>query len=75
LAVRWVLDQGPTIALWGARHPGQLDPVREIDGWEIDAATKGEIDAILKRCVTDPVSPEFMAPPRKRPVERTLSAA
>jgi aryl-alcohol dehydrogenase-like predicted oxidoreductase len=22
LAVRWVLDQGPTIALWGARHPG-----------------------------------------------------
>jgi aryl-alcohol dehydrogenase-like predicted oxidoreductase len=75
LAVRWVLDQGPTIALWGARHPGQLDPVREIDGWEIDAATKGEIDAILKPCVTDPVSPEFMAPPRKRPVERTLSAA
>jgi aryl-alcohol dehydrogenase-like predicted oxidoreductase len=21
LAVRWILDQGPTIALWGARHP------------------------------------------------------
>src|SRR6202521_1938852 len=27
LAVRWILDQGPTIALWGARKPEQLDPV------------------------------------------------
>ena len=36
LAVRWVLDQGPTIALWGARRPQQLDPIGEIDGWQID---------------------------------------
>lgn len=69
LAVRWVLDQGPTIALWGARHPGQLDPVGEVDGFHIDAATKAEIDAILARAVTDPVSPAFMAPPAKRPAE------
>ena len=27
LALRWVLDQGPTIALWGARRPDQLDPI------------------------------------------------
>ena len=27
LAVRWMLDQGITTALWGARHPDQLDPV------------------------------------------------
>ncbi len=67
LAIRWVLDQGPTIALWGARHPGQLDPVNEVDGWHIDAEGKREIDAILKRCVEDPVSPAFMAPPEKRP--------
>jgi len=67
LAVRWVLDQGPTIALWGARRPDQLDPVGEIDGWHIDAATKAEIDAILGRYVPDPISPAFMAPPRKRP--------
>ena len=66
LAVRWVLDQGPTIALWGARNPGQLDPVGEIDGWHLDAATKDEIDAVLKRCITDPVSPSFMAPPETR---------
>ncbi len=69
LAVRWVLDQGPTIALWGARHPGQLDPVSQVDGFHIDAETKAEIDAILARTVSDPVSPAFMAPPAKRPVE------
>ena len=40
LAARWVLDQGPTIALWGARHPGQLDPIVDVEGWHIDAATK-----------------------------------
>jgi aryl-alcohol dehydrogenase-like predicted oxidoreductase len=67
LAVRWVLDQGPTIALWGARRPEQLDPIGEIDGWHINEASKRDIDAILKRCIKDPVSPEFMAPPVTRP--------
>ena len=28
LAVRWVLDQGHTIALWGARRPGQAQGLR-----------------------------------------------
>ena len=38
LALRWVLDRAPdTIALWGARHPGQLDPVSDVLGWTIDA--------------------------------------
>jgi aryl-alcohol dehydrogenase-like predicted oxidoreductase len=68
LAVRWVLDQGPTIALWGARHPEQLDPIAEIEGWHIDEATRGEIDAILARTIVNPVSPAFMAPPAQRPV-------
>jgi aryl-alcohol dehydrogenase-like predicted oxidoreductase len=71
LAVRWVLDQGPTIALWGARHPNQLDPTAEIDGWTIDEASRHEIDGILGRCIVDPVSPEFMAPPLKRPVRES----
>jgi aryl-alcohol dehydrogenase-like predicted oxidoreductase len=75
LAVRWVLDQGPTIALWGARNPHQMDGIDEIDGWHIDAATKAEIDAILALCIVSPVSPEFMAPPLARPVERELSPA
>jgi len=74
LAVRWVLDQGPTIALWGARHPAQLDPLDEIDGWTIDDESRKDIDAILSRCITDPVSPAFMAPPVKRPVGEPATA-
>jgi aryl-alcohol dehydrogenase-like predicted oxidoreductase len=73
LALRWVLDQGPTVALWGARRPNQLNPIGDIDGWHIDEASRREIDAILKRCIKDPVSPEFMAPPLKRSAARELS--
>ena len=63
LAVRWMLDQGITTALWGARHPGQLRPVDEVTGWSLNAATKAEIERILSETITDPVGPEFMAPP------------
>jgi len=66
LAVRWLLAQGATAALWGARHPGQLQPIDEVFGWSLDAAAKGEIDRILKEEITDPVGPEFMAPPPRR---------
>lgn len=65
LAVRWMLDQGITIALWGARHPDQLDPVDAVMGWSLDDAAKAEIDRILSETVTDPVGPEFMAPPAR----------
>ena len=75
LAVRWVLDHGPTIALWGARRPDQMDPVGEIDGWHIDDAAMKEIDTILQRCISDPVSPKFMAPPVTRPREQELATA
>jgi aryl-alcohol dehydrogenase-like predicted oxidoreductase len=70
LAVRWMLDQGITAALWGARHPGQLAPIDEVSGWALDASAKTEIDRILAATVTDPVGPEFMAPPA-----RSLAAA
>jgi aryl-alcohol dehydrogenase-like predicted oxidoreductase len=68
LAVRWLLDQGATAALWGARHPGQLQPIDEVFGWSLDAAARSEIDRILREATTDPVGPEFMAPPpRSKP--------
>jgi aryl-alcohol dehydrogenase-like predicted oxidoreductase len=67
LAVRWVLDRGRTIALWGARRPGQLDPVGEAMGWSLDATALREIDRILADTITDPVGPEFMAPPTRAP--------
>jgi aryl-alcohol dehydrogenase-like predicted oxidoreductase len=64
LAARWVLDRNnKNIALWGARRPEQLAPIREVVGWRIDDAAMAEIDRILKRTVRDPVGPEFMAPP------------
>ena len=65
LAVRWTLDSGITTALWGARHPDQLLPVDEVSGWHINAATKADIDRILRETVTHPVGPEFMAPPAR----------
>jgi aryl-alcohol dehydrogenase-like predicted oxidoreductase len=65
LAIRWMLDQGITTALWGARHPGQLQPVNEVSGWSLDASTKAEIDRILGDLIRDPVGPEFMAPPAR----------
>jgi aryl-alcohol dehydrogenase-like predicted oxidoreductase len=65
LAVRWMLDQGVTTALWGARHPGQLQPVDEVTGWQLDASAKAEIDRILRETIVDPVGPEFMAPPAR----------
>jgi aryl-alcohol dehydrogenase-like predicted oxidoreductase len=65
LAVRWMLDQGITTALWGARHPGQLQPVDEVIGWSLDASAKAEVDRILRQTITDPVGPEFMAPPAR----------
>jgi aryl-alcohol dehydrogenase-like predicted oxidoreductase len=65
LAVRWMLDQGITTALLGARHPTQLQPVDQIAGWSLDCTTKAEIDRILGETITDPVGPEFMAPPAR----------
>lgn len=64
LAVRWILDQpGISIALWGARRAGQLDPLPRVFGWRLDDAAKVRIDRIVQANVTDPVGPEFMAPP------------
>jgi aryl-alcohol dehydrogenase-like predicted oxidoreductase len=65
LAVRWMLDRGVTAALWGARHPKQLAPVAEVGGWSLEADAKAEIDRVLRERITEPVGPEFMAPPSR----------
>ena len=68
LAVRWVLDQpGVSVALWGARHPGELDPLRDVMSWKLDKTALASMDKIVAESVRDPVGPEFMAPPEKRP--------
>jgi len=64
LALRWLIDQpGVATALWGARRPEQLDPVDALFGWSLTPDDLAEIDRILAETVTDPVGPEFMAPP------------
>jgi aryl-alcohol dehydrogenase-like predicted oxidoreductase len=65
LAVRWSLDTGMTSALWGARRPDQLAPVDAVSGWHIDEHDRAEIDRIVREEITDPVGPEFMAPPAR----------
>ena len=67
LAIRWVLDQpGSGIALMGGRRPDQLNPVDDVDSFEIDEKTMHDIDEILLKHVNDPVGPEFMAPPDRQ---------
>src|SRR2546428_6123592 len=70
LAVRWVLDQGPTIALWGARRPDQLAPIDHVLGWRLDDETRLAINRLLAEIVTEPVGPEFMAPPAREAAPR-----
>ena len=66
LAIRWVLDQGPTIALWGARRPDQLDGIDDAFGWSLSPQDLKDIDALLAEHITDPIGPDFMAPPSRK---------
>lgn len=65
LAFRWSLDKGINIALWGARHPKQLDELETIWGWQLKETDFTEIDRILQETIPSPIGPEFMAPPSR----------
>lgn len=65
LAVRWVLDQANTIALWDARQPEQLDPVGAALGWKLDETAKRHIENIIRHTVRHSIGPEFIAPPSR----------
>jgi len=65
LALRWVLDVGPTIALWGARRPQQLEGLEEVSGWSLTVEDRVDIDAILRKHIAEPLGAEFMAPPHR----------
>ncbi len=64
LAVRWILDQGADIALWGARKPEQLNAVDEISGWSLNQQDIIIINNLINTTVSESVGPEFMAPPK-----------
>ncbi|MEW6048293.1 MAG: aldo/keto reductase, partial [Bacillota bacterium] len=49
LAVRWVLDQpGVTVALWGARRPGQIAEAAGVAGWTLTPEVLQRIEAIMQ---------------------------
>jgi aryl-alcohol dehydrogenase-like predicted oxidoreductase len=48
LAVRWVLDQpGLTVALWGARRPGQITEAAGAADWTLSSEELAKIEAIF----------------------------
>jgi aryl-alcohol dehydrogenase-like predicted oxidoreductase len=66
LALRWVLDQpGVSAALWGARRPVQLEPLRQVMGWTLSHDAMHEIDRIVRTHVKNPIGPQYMAPPAR----------
>jgi aryl-alcohol dehydrogenase-like predicted oxidoreductase len=65
-----VLDHpGVSVALWGASHPSELDPLNDILGWHLDDEARAHIDDILAQSIKDQWGPEFMAPPEHAPDE------
>ena len=63
LAVRWILDQGVDIALWGARKPSQTEAMPKTFGWSLSDEDKERVERILEEAVGEPIGPTFMAPP------------
>jgi len=62
LAVRWMLDQGISVALWGGRRPDQVEAALGVAGWSLNSGERDLIERIVNAAVPDPVGPEFMAP-------------
>ena len=65
LAVRWMLDQGISVALWGGRHPEQVQAALGVAGWSLSDAERQRIERIVDTAVVDPIGPEFMAPEQR----------
>jgi len=63
LAVRWVIDQGKVIALWGGRRPEQMESIPEIMSFSLKQKHFDDIDNIVSQHVKDPIGPEFMESP------------
>jgi aryl-alcohol dehydrogenase-like predicted oxidoreductase len=62
LAVRWMLDQGIDVALWGGRRPDQVEAALEVAGWSLNRTNRALIELLVDTAIVDPVGPEFMAP-------------
>jgi aryl-alcohol dehydrogenase-like predicted oxidoreductase len=65
LAVRWVLDHNVNIALVGARKPDQLEKMKEVWGWKLDADDFKEIDQIIDESISTSIEEPFQGPPNR----------
>lgn len=65
LAVRWTLDMGVDVALWGARKPEQLEHLTDVWGWKLNQEDVREIDQIIKETIPHPVMAGLQGPPQK----------
>lgn len=63
LAVRWSLDKGINVALWGARKPEQLKELDSIWFWKLTPKDFDEIDKIIKETITMQGESGLMGPP------------
>jgi UDP-N-acetylmuramoylalanine--D-glutamate ligase len=80
---RWLARDGFAVRVWDSRaEPPQAAALREhvphaeVIGGELDADALAAIDAIVRAQVTDPLGPEFMAPPpRHHPGEAVRMSA
>ena len=63
LSVRWLLEQGNVVALWGGRRPEQMDPIPEIMTFKLEKNHLADIDKIIAEYVQNPIGPEFMGSP------------
>src|ERR1700730_17009 len=60
LAVRWMLDHGISVALWGGRRPDQVEAALGVAGWSLNSEERDLIERIVNAAVPNPVGPEFM---------------
>jgi aryl-alcohol dehydrogenase-like predicted oxidoreductase len=75
LAVRWVLDQGISVALCGGRHPAHVEAALGVVGWSLRSADRMLIERIMETTIVDPVGPDIVPPPAARPAVRAMLAA
>jgi aryl-alcohol dehydrogenase-like predicted oxidoreductase len=66
-ALRWALHQpGITCVIAGARTPRQAEDNAGATGWSIRPEDLRRVDEILSEKIQEPLSPEFMAPPKEK---------
>lgn len=63
LALKWVIRDGNTSAIIGARKPEQIKNINDVFGWELKDQHVQQINKIYNQLIKSPIGDEFMAPP------------